>query len=132
MSRGQLARTRANFPAMKDRAFARREGPVVSWGGGMICPCGYRMTWGSVRRAEYEQIEQIIAAHDYCDDDENGGDWICEHTRPELAPLFADTEGRALVEGIHERKAGRLVVGIDPGAPESVIVFDRATGKIFD
>lgn len=68
MSR-QLPRTRANFPRMKDRAFARREGPVVSWGGGMRCPCGRRMDWGKVRRAEYEQILEELDDHDaYCDE----------------------------------------------------------------
>lgn len=30
------------------------------------------------------------------------GDWICEHTHPELW-----AEGRALVQAIHDRKAGR-------------------------
>jgi hypothetical protein len=69
MSRGQLPRTRAYFPAMKDRAFARREGPVVSWGGGMYCPCGRRITWGAVRRAEYDRVIEAIEDHDaYCDE----------------------------------------------------------------
>jgi len=69
MSRGQLPRTRANFPRMKDRAYARREGPVVSWGGGMICPCGLRITWGHVRRAEYDQLLDELAMHEaWCDE----------------------------------------------------------------
>ena len=69
MSRGQLARTRANFPAMKDRAYARREGPVVSWGGGMICPCGLVIHWGNVRRAEYDRVLELLDDHDYaCDE----------------------------------------------------------------
>lgn len=69
MSRSQRARTRDNFPRMKDRAYARREGPVVSWGGGMICPCGTSIHWDSVRRREYEQIEQILESHEYtCDE----------------------------------------------------------------
>jgi hypothetical protein len=106
MSR-QLPRTRANFPRMKDRAYARREGPVASWGGGMICPCGARITWGAVRRREWDRIEQIIESHAWCEDDDD--DWICEHTRPDLAPLFNDSEGRALVEQIHERKRQSLL-----------------------
>lgn len=69
MSRGQLARTPDNFPRMKDRAYARREGPVVSWGGGMHCPCGARITWGNVRRAEYDRILDALDAHEaYCDE----------------------------------------------------------------
>jgi hypothetical protein len=69
MSRSQKARTRANFPNMKDRAYARREGPVVSWGGGLWCPCGVRITWGEVRLAEYDRIEQAIDDHAYaCDE----------------------------------------------------------------
>lgn len=104
--RGRTPRTRANFPRMKDRAYARREGPVVSWGGGMYCPCGARITWGKVRAAEYAEIEQIIDNHSWCDNGDDydltdeEGDWICEHTRPELW-----AEGRALVAKIHERKA---------------------------
>ena len=69
MSRRQLARTRANFPRMKDRAYARREGPVVSWGGGMICPCGLVIHWGAVRRAEYARVLELLDDHDYaCDE----------------------------------------------------------------
>jgi len=69
MSRRQLARTRANFPRMKDRAYARREGPVVSWGGGMYCPCGARITWGNVRRREYDRVLEALDNHDaYCDE----------------------------------------------------------------
>ena len=69
MSRRQKPRTRANFPAMKDRAYKRREGPVVSWGGGMWCPCGRRIARGAVRRAEMNQIDQLIADHEYsCDE----------------------------------------------------------------
>ena len=69
MSRGQKPRTRANFPRMKDRAYSRREGPIVSWGGGMICPCGVSIHWGNVRRREMDQIEQILDDHAYaCDE----------------------------------------------------------------
>ena len=105
MSRRQLARTRANFPRMKDRAYSRREGPVVSWGGGMNCTCGAVIRWGTMRRAEYDRLLEDLAAHDYCDDDpfidEIGGEWICEHTRPDL---FGDPEGIELVAKIHARK----------------------------
>lgn len=69
MSRGQKPRTRANFPRMKDRAYSRREGPVVSWGGGMICPCGYRVTWGAMRRAEHDRLLDDLAMHEaWCDE----------------------------------------------------------------
>jgi hypothetical protein len=56
-------------PKQKDRAFARREGPVVSWGGGMNCTCGRVIRWGHLRRAEYDRLLEDLAAHDYCDDD---------------------------------------------------------------
>lgn len=69
MSRSQLPRTRANFPRMKDRAYARREGPVVSWGGGMICPCGLSVHWGTVRRREYDELLRLLDDHEaYCDE----------------------------------------------------------------
>jgi hypothetical protein len=69
LSRRQLARTRANFPRMKDRAYSRREGPVVSWGGGMYCPCGRVITWGNVHRAEYDRIREALDDHEYaCDE----------------------------------------------------------------
>ena len=70
MSRNQLARTPDNFPRMKDRAYARREGPVASWGGGMICPCGMSIRWGTVRRAEYDRILDMLNDHEgYCYED---------------------------------------------------------------
>jgi hypothetical protein len=47
---------------MKHRAFGRQ---IASWGGGMRCPCGLRITWGKVGRAEYEQIQQELDDHDY-------------------------------------------------------------------
>lgn len=69
MSRGQTPRTPANFPRMRHRAYARLRGPIVSWGGGMYCPCGARITWDKVGRAEYDEILQFIADHDaYCDE----------------------------------------------------------------
>lgn len=56
-------------PRAKDRAYARREGPVVSWGGMMKCPCGLTITWGHVRRAEYDRLLDDLAMHEaWCDE----------------------------------------------------------------
>lgn len=72
MSRGQTPRTPEHFPRMRVRG-RRRKDPIASWGGGMVCPCGLRITWGKVGRAEYDRIQQELDNHDaYCQEGIDG------------------------------------------------------------
>lgn len=77
MSRGQLARTPANFPKMKYRAAARdhkgfmkwrarEEEPRGTYTGGYRCPeHGIIWDWDNVDAREMDAIEADIADHEY-------------------------------------------------------------------
>jgi hypothetical protein len=87
MSRGQLARTPDNFPRMKWRAAGRlaRRYRGGSYGGGYRCSeHGIAWDWDNVSAAEQDEIDRDIADHEAMHALDDEGDWICEHTRPEL------------------------------------------------